>query len=420
MSPSRTSRSSVVVAGRRRCSSAVHLCAALAHARLRLDVGGLHGRRLPAGLLAVVATAAGLVSPLRDRPSGRGGSGRRVPLAASCPAPFFALAPLLDAAPASPSVARRLGRCATRVGLRGSRRCRSRTSCAGDRLAAGASSSAPASLLRPASASGPGAGRGPAAHRRPASSSPLPRGRSSGRPRTAGPGSRGCWPASRCSRPSGRTAPDHHAEREDVQRQLVHDRGLRVAACAGVCRATECRAVRCVKSSPRSSAGSSRSACCGDRGARAASSCSSALRHAGRQLGPEEVGLDERARPRARRRSSSRSCPAEHRSTWNRPMNTGICTSIGRQPPSGLTPCSRLQLLHLLRQLLLVVRVLLLELLDLRRELLHLAHRADLLHERLEQDRAQREDQEHDRQRPGDAAGLGRTRSRTPCANTRG
>ncbi len=28
------------------------------------------------------------------------------------------------------------------------------------------------------------------------------------------------------------------------------------------------------------------------------------------------------------------------RSTWKSPMNTGICTSIGRQPPSGLTPCS--------------------------------------------------------------------------------
>ena len=29
------------------------------------------------------------------------------------------------------------------------------------------------------------------------------------------------------------------------------------------------------------------------------------------------------------------------RSTWFRPMNTGICRSIGRQLPSGLTPCSR-------------------------------------------------------------------------------
>lgn len=28
------------------------------------------------------------------------------------------------------------------------------------------------------------------------------------------------------------------------------------------------------------------------------------------------------------------------RSTWNRPMNTGICSSIGRQPSRGLKPCS--------------------------------------------------------------------------------
>ena len=28
------------------------------------------------------------------------------------------------------------------------------------------------------------------------------------------------------------------------------------------------------------------------------------------------------------------------RSTWNKPMKTGICSSIGRQPRSGLNPCS--------------------------------------------------------------------------------
>jgi hypothetical protein len=62
-----------------------------------------------------------------------------------------------------------------------------------------------------------------------------------------------------------------------------------------------------------------------------------------------------------------------------------------------------LEPLHLLGLLLPVVPVLLADLRDLRLELLHPPHRPHLVDERLVQDRPQREDQEHHRQRPGDA-----------------
>ena len=63
-------------------------------------------------------------------------------------------------------------------------------------------------------------------------------------------------------------------------------------------------------------------------------------------------------------------------------------------------PVLALELLHLLRLALLVVRVLLLDLLQFRRELLHFLHRPDLVHERLEHDAADGERQEDDREDP--------------------
>ena len=78
-----------------------------------------------------------------------------------------------------------------------------------------------------------------------------------------------------------------------------------------------------------------------------------------------------------------------------------------------------LQLLHLLRLALLVVGVLLLDLLHLRRELLHLAHGADLLHEGLEHDRPEREDQEDDGERPRGAVVSPKTLPNTQCQHQR-
>ena len=65
-------------------------------------------------------------------------------------------------------------------------------------------------------------------------------------------------------------------------------------------------------------------------------------------------------------------------------------------------PVLLLQLLHLQRHPLAVLAVLLLQRLDLRLQLLHLPRGADLPDERLVQDRAQGEHQEHHRQRPGE------------------
>ncbi|GAA3158083.1 hypothetical protein GCM10020255_039810 [Rhodococcus baikonurensis] len=60
-----------------------------------------------------------------------------------------------------------------------------------------------------------------------------------------------------------------------------------------------------------------------------------------------------------------------------------------------------LELLHLDGLALTVARILLLQCLDLRLQFLHLAGRADLLHERLVQNRTQGEHQEHHGKRPG-------------------
>ena len=65
-------------------------------------------------------------------------------------------------------------------------------------------------------------------------------------------------------------------------------------------------------------------------------------------------------------------------------------------------PVLLLQLLHLQRHPLAVLAVLLLQRLDLRLQLLHLAGGADLPNERLVQDRAQGEHEEHHRQSPGE------------------
>ncbi len=65
-------------------------------------------------------------------------------------------------------------------------------------------------------------------------------------------------------------------------------------------------------------------------------------------------------------------------------------------------PVFLLQLLHLQRHPLAVLAVLLLQRLDLWLQLLHLAGGADLPDERLVEDRAQGEHQEHHRQRPGE------------------
>jgi hypothetical protein len=65
-------------------------------------------------------------------------------------------------------------------------------------------------------------------------------------------------------------------------------------------------------------------------------------------------------------------------------------------------PVLLLELLHLLCLPLPVVGVLLLDLLHFRREVLHLLHRPDLVHERLEHDAADGEGQEDDAKNPRD------------------
>ena len=73
----------------------------------------------------------------------------------------------------------------------------------------------------------------------------------------------------------------------------------------------------------------------------------------------------------------------------------------------GIEPVLLLELLHLLGHLDPVFAVLLADRLHLRLDLLHLPRGADLLHKRLVEDRAQGEDKEDNRQGPGDAGAAG-------------
>lgn len=72
---------------------------------------------------------------------------------------------------------------------------------------------------------------------------------------------------------------------------------------------------------------------------------------------------------------------------------------------NGVEAVLALQLLHFERHPLTILAVFLLQGLDLWLQFLHLPGGANLAHERLVQQRTQREDQEHHRQRAGEEVG---------------